>query len=93
MVTTLNPEIFEKFPGRVRVVKKKSGQGRVAGTRQSLPRGRKMKNIQRLDDPVVDDYIDEDYDYDDDDGLSEQMDRIVDALTKQEDNEGHPTIR
>ena len=23
--TTLNPEIFEKFPGRVRVVKKKSG--------------------------------------------------------------------
>ena len=25
IVTTLNPEIFEKFPGRVRVVNKKSG--------------------------------------------------------------------
>ena len=25
IVTTLNPEIFKKIPGRVRVVKKKSG--------------------------------------------------------------------
>ena len=36
IAATLNPEILEKFPGPVRVGKKKSGSGRVAGTRQGL---------------------------------------------------------
>ena len=36
IVATLNPEILKKFPGPVRVGKKKSGSGRVAGTRQGL---------------------------------------------------------
>ena len=33
---TLNPEILKKILGPVRVGKKKSGSGRVAGTRQGL---------------------------------------------------------
>ena len=36
IAATLNPEILKKFPGPVRVGKKKSGSGRVAGTRQGL---------------------------------------------------------
>ena len=36
IAATLNPEILKKFPGPVRVWKKKSGSGRVAGTRQGL---------------------------------------------------------
>ena len=36
IAVTLNPEILKKFPGPVRVRKKKSGSGRVAGTRQGL---------------------------------------------------------
>ena len=36
IVATLNPEILKKFPGPVRVGKKESGPGRVAGTRQGL---------------------------------------------------------
>ena len=38
IAATLNPEILIKFPGPVRVGKKKSGLGRVAGTRQGLPK-------------------------------------------------------
>ena len=37
IAATLNPEILKDFPGPVRVGKKKSGSGRVAGTRQGLP--------------------------------------------------------
>ena len=37
IAATLNPEILKNFPGPVRVGKKKSGSGRVAGTRQGLP--------------------------------------------------------
>ena len=37
IAATLNPEILKKFPGPVWVGKKKSGSGRVAGTRQGLP--------------------------------------------------------
>ena len=36
IAATLNPEILKNFPGPVRVGKKKSGSGRVAGTRQGL---------------------------------------------------------
>ena len=36
IAATLNPEILKKFLGLVRVGKKKSGSGRVAGTRQGL---------------------------------------------------------
>ena len=36
IAATLNPEILKKFPVPVRVGKKKSGSGRVAGTRQGL---------------------------------------------------------
>ena len=36
IAATLNPEILKNFPGPVRVGKKKSGLGRVAGTRQGL---------------------------------------------------------
>ena len=36
IAATLNPEILKKIPGPVRVGKKKSGSGRVAGTRQGL---------------------------------------------------------
>ena len=38
IAATLNPEILKKFPGPVWVGKKKSGSGRVAGTRQGLTR-------------------------------------------------------
>ena len=38
IAATLNPEILKNFPGPVRVGKKKSGSGRVAGTRQGLTR-------------------------------------------------------
>ena len=38
IAATLNPEILKNFPGPVRVGKKKSGSGRVAGTRQGLMR-------------------------------------------------------
>ena len=37
IAATLNPEILKKIPGPFRVGKKKSGSGRVAGTRQGLP--------------------------------------------------------
>ena len=37
IAATLNPEILKNFPGPVRVGKKKSGSGRVTGTRQGLP--------------------------------------------------------
>ena len=40
IAATLNPEILKKIPGPVRVGKKKSGSGRVAGTRQGLVIGR-----------------------------------------------------
>ena len=36
IAATLNPEILKNFPGPVRVGKKKSGSGRVAGTRKGL---------------------------------------------------------
>ena len=36
IAATLNPEILKNFPGPVRVGKKKSGSGRVAGIRQGL---------------------------------------------------------
>ena len=36
IAATLNLEILKKFPGPVRVGKKESGPGRVAGTRQGL---------------------------------------------------------
>ena len=36
IAATLNPEILKNFQGPVRVGKKKSGSGRVAGTRQGL---------------------------------------------------------
>ena len=36
IAATLNPEILKNFPGPIRVGKKKSGSGRVAGTRQGL---------------------------------------------------------
>ena len=36
IAATLNPEILKNFPGPVRVGKKMSGSGRVAGTRQGL---------------------------------------------------------
>ena len=36
IAATLNPEILKNFLGPVRVGKKKSGSGRVAGTRQGL---------------------------------------------------------
>ena len=36
IAATLNPEFLKNFPGPVRVAKKKSGSGRVAGTRQGL---------------------------------------------------------
>ena len=36
IAATLIPEILKNFPGPVRVGKKKSGSGRVAGTRQGL---------------------------------------------------------
>ena len=39
IAATLNPEILKKIPGPVRVGKKKSGSGRVAGTRQGLDTG------------------------------------------------------
>ena len=39
IAATLNPEILKNFPGPVRVGKKKSGSGRVAGTRQGLHLG------------------------------------------------------
>ena len=39
IAATLNPEILKNFPGPVRVGKKKSGSGRVAGTRQGLVTG------------------------------------------------------
>ena len=35
---TLNSEILKNNSGRVRVAKKKFGSGRVAGTRQTLPK-------------------------------------------------------
>ena len=38
IAATLNPEILKNFPGPVQVGKKKSGSGRVAGTRQGLHR-------------------------------------------------------
>ena len=42
IAATLNPEILKKFPGPVRVGKKKSGSGRVAGTRQGLYKACKL---------------------------------------------------
>ena len=36
IAATLNPEILKNFPGPVRVEEKKSGSGRVEGTRQGL---------------------------------------------------------
>ena len=51
IAATLNPEILKKIPGPVRVGKKKSGSGRVAGTRQGLITtrdGPKYKTLREL---------------------------------------------
>ena len=51
IAATLNPEILKKFPGPVRVGKKKSGSGRVAGTRQGLALGHFWNTLQHCHQP------------------------------------------
>ena len=48
IAATLNPEILKNFPGPVRVGKKKSGSGRVAGTRQGLLMGNHRQSMEKI---------------------------------------------